>query len=53
MLWNFKDHHPDAPLGTIICLCIGLFIASIWTAYAAMKLYDLPIRRWLQNRWFR
>ena len=53
MLWNFKDHHPDAPLGTVICLCIGLFIASIWTAYAAMKLYDLPIRRWLQNRWFR
>lgn len=53
MLWNFKDHHPNAPTSTVVCLCIGLFIVAIWTAYSALKLYDIPIREWLKKRWFK
>ena len=53
MLWNFKDHHPNTPTSTVVCLCIGLFIAAIWTAYSALKLYDIPIREWLKKRWFK
>lgn len=53
MLWNFKDHHPNTPTSTVVCLCIGLFITAIWTAYSALKLYDIPIREWLKKRWFK
>lgn len=53
MLYNFKNNHPDAPLSTIVCVCAGLFVASIFTAYAALKLYDVPVREWLTRLTFR
>ena len=28
-------------------LCLGAFALSLFVAYAALKLYDLPIRAWL------
>ena len=52
MLYNFKNNHPDAPQSMIICVCAGLFIASLFTAYAALKLYDMPVREYLKKRWF-
>lgn len=53
MLWNFKDHHPDASKEMVICICTGLFIVCIWTAYTALKLFDMPIREWLKKCWFK
>ncbi len=53
MLYTFKSAHPDAPLSMIICVCAGLFVASVFTAYAALKLYDIPVREYLKSRWFR
>ena len=53
MLYTFKGHNPDAPASTVICLCIGLYIAAICTAYAALKLYDMPVREWLKRHWLR
>ena len=28
-------------------LCLGAFALSLFVAYAAHKLYDLPVRTWL------
>lgn len=53
MLWNFKGHHPDASKEMVICICTGLFIVCIWTAYTALKLFDMPIREWLKKCWFK
>lgn len=51
MLWTFKGLHPDAPASTVITLCVGLFILSIATAYASMKLFDIPVREYLKKKW--
>lgn len=51
LLWTFKGYHPDAPTGTVVTLCAGLFLAAIATAYAAMKLYDIPVREYLKGKW--
>ena len=30
-----------------VALCLGSFALSLFVAYAALKLYDLPVRAWL------
>ena len=30
---------------------IALFVGSIALAYLALKLFDIPVRRWLSNHW--
>lgn len=47
----WANSHPDAPLGTIICLSVSIFILSIGLAYASLKLYDIPVREWLRKHW--
>lgn len=32
-------------------VCVGLFIGIILMAWAAMKFYDEPVRRWLSKKW--
>ncbi len=39
-----------APLSAHILMSVGIGIASIGLAWAALKLYDLPVRTWLTNR---
>ncbi|MBO5464162.1 MAG: acyltransferase [Alistipes sp.] len=48
MAW--MSAHPDAPTSAVIMLAASLFVLSILVAYACMKLYDIPIRKWLSNR---
>lgn len=43
--------HADAPLGTHIWVAAGIFFASIFVAYAFLKLYDEPVRQWLKGHW--
>lgn len=47
----WANSHPDAPLGTIICLSVSIFILSIGLAYASLKLYDIPVRECLRKHW--
>lgn len=47
---NWAARHPDAPLGTHIWVAVSIFIASIAVAYACVKVYDLPVRAWLSER---
>ncbi len=44
--------HPDASTSTIVMVSAGLYIMSLFTAYAAFKLYDLPVRAWLKKKLF-
>ena len=30
-----------------MALCLSAFALSLFVAYAALKLYDLPLRNWL------
>lgn len=47
---NWAARHPDAPLGTHIWVAVSIFIASIAVAYASVKVYDLPVRARLSER---
>lgn len=47
------DKHPDAPLATHIFVAVSIFVLSILVAYAAFKLYDLPVREWLRKKLFK
>lgn len=47
----WTNAHPDAPLGTVICLNVSIFILAIGLAYACLKLYDIPVREWLRKHW--
>ncbi|MCI6617386.1 MAG: acyltransferase [Prevotella sp.] len=50
MAW--VERHHDAPLGQHILFNAGIYIAALLTAYAAYKLYDLPVREWLRSKLF-
>ena len=43
--------HPDASIGTNICMNVATFILANGIAYACLKLYDIPVRNWLQKRY--
>lgn len=49
--WLF--HHPDAPLGYHVAVSVCVFILAILNAWAAYKLYDLPVRAWLRTKLFK
>lgn len=42
--------HPALPFATKCAAGAAVFVASIAIAYACLKLYDLPVRRWLTAR---
>lgn len=48
MAW--ADNNPDTPTEMHIFVAVSLFILSIAIAYATLKLYDLPIRERLKNK---
>lgn len=47
---NWAARHADAPLGTHIWVAVCIFIASIAVAYASVKVYDIPVRKWLSEK---
>jgi peptidoglycan/LPS O-acetylase OafA/YrhL len=52
MQMSWVDSHKDAPLGMHIFVSVSIFLLAIGLAYAAMKLYDLPVREWLKRKLF-
>lgn len=52
MQMSWVDGHKDAPLGAHIFVAVCIFILAIGFAYAALKLYDLPVREWLKGKLF-
>lgn len=48
MAWAAQ--HPDAPAATHVCVGVSVFLIAVGLAYASLKLYDLPVREWLRQR---
>ena len=53
MQMNWAWSHPDAPAYAHVMVCIGCFLLSIAIAYACLKLYDIPVRKWLTEKWLK
>lgn len=53
MQMNWTWNNPDAPLYAHIIVCISTFILSVGLAYACLKLYDIPVRKWLTDNWLK
>ena len=53
MQMNWAWNNPDAPLFAHITVAASSFILSIALAYACLKLYDLPVRKWLTEKWLK
>ena len=53
MQMNWAWSHPDAPAYAHVMVCIGCFLLSIGIAYACLKLYDIPVRKWLTEKWLK
>lgn len=51
MSWIYE--HPDAPVWMHIVMNAGVVIMSIFLAWAALKLYDEPVRKWLTEHWLK
>ena len=51
LLGGWVSHNPDAQLGQVIFVHIMCFLFSIAVAYASLKLFDEPVRRWLTTHW--
>ena len=45
-------YHPDAPFSQHVFIGISVFCMAVFTAWAAYKLYDLPVRTWLRRKLF-
>ena len=41
------------PSQQVIPVAIGLFVFFILLAYASLKLYDEPVRKWLKKKWLK
>ena len=48
----WAEGHKDLPLGTHILVAVSIFVLAVFVAYAAYKLYDLPVRAWLKKKLF-
>lgn len=53
MLMSWVDSHKNASLATHIIVSVSVFVLAILIAYAAYKLYDLPVREWLRKKLFK
>lgn len=51
MSWAWS--HPEAPAYAHVMVSAGCFIFAIGMAYACLKLYDIPVRKWLTEHWLK
>lgn len=46
----WKQNHEATPLSTHIMVSVGIYCLALCLAYAALKLYDEPVREWLKQK---
>jgi peptidoglycan/LPS O-acetylase OafA/YrhL len=51
MSWAWSN--PDAPTYLHVMMGIGTFVLTIGVAYACLRLYDIPVRKWLTEKWLK
>ncbi len=50
---SWAQRHVDAPLGTHVLVGVCTLLMALGLAWAALKLYDEPIRAWLKEHWLK
>jgi len=50
---GWVSNHPGVSFGKALPYALATFVSSVVIAYACLKWYDEPVRRWLQKRWLR
>ena len=53
MQMNWAWSHPDAPVYAHVMVCVACFFLSIGIAYSCLRLYDIPVRKWLTEKWLK
>ena len=53
MQMNWAWNHMDAPVYAHVVVAVSSVLISIGLAYACLKLYDLPVRKWLTDHWLK
>jgi peptidoglycan/LPS O-acetylase OafA/YrhL len=53
MQMNWAWNNPDAPLFAHVAVAVSSVLISVGLAYACLKLYDLPVRKWLTENWLK
>ncbi len=48
---NWCYQHPDATVEQQVMMSASIFIIAVLMAWAALKLYDEPVRDWLKRKW--
>ena len=51
MSWALR--HQDSPLSVHLFVGFATVLLSIELAWAALKLYDEPVRAWLKEHWLK
>ena len=46
------SHHQNAPLAMHITVSVSTYLLAIAVAWASLKAYDLPVRKWLKSKLF-
>ena len=50
---SWAQRYPDAPFGTHVLVAVGTLMIALFIAWAALKLYDEPVREWLKEHWLK
>ena len=50
---SWAQRCPDAPFGTHVMVAVSTLVIALFIAWAALKLYDEPVREWLKNHWLK
>ena len=48
---NWAWSHPEAPVFAHVMVSAGTIALSLFIAWAALRLYDIPVRTWLKEHW--
>lgn len=53
VMMNWATTHAEAPAATHFTVAALLYISAVGVAYAAQKLYDIPVREYLREKLFK
>lgn len=53
MHMSWAQCHMDAPVGTHVFVGVATLSMAVFIAWAALKLYDEPVRGWLKEHWLK
>ena len=53
MQMGYVATHPNAPVWQHVVVNAGVCILSICSAWALLRLYDIPVRSWLTEHWLK